>query len=217
MARTTTAPPALSLPARATPRPRMRPRMAIVGVAIVVLFALLGLAVFAASGRHRAVLVLARTVPAGAVVTAGDLQVEQLSGAVSTAALPASAEASLLGERATTTLLAGSTLVAGAVARTPLVAPGDTVVAVALGTSVPAPTGMTTGSRVSVVALGTASTAAHLPSPGSVVASGTVVGIDATTTSAATSEIVSLAVPSTEAPLVALAAANGGVGLVLGS
>jgi hypothetical protein len=191
--------------------------MAIVGVAIVVLFALLGLAVFAASGRHRAVLVLARTVPAGAVVTAGDLQVEQLSGAVSTAALPASAEASLLGERATTTLLAGSTLVAGAVARTPLVAPGDTVVAVALGTSVPAPTGMTTGSRVSVVALGTASTAAHLPSPGSVVASGTVVGIDATTTSAATSEIVSLAVPSTEAPLVALAAANGGVGLVLGS
>jgi len=217
MARTTAAPRALTLPARATPRPRVRPRMAIVGVAIVVVFALLGLLVFAASGRHRAVLVLARTVPAGAVLTAGDLRVEQLSGAVSTAALPASAEASLLGERATTTLLAGSTLVAGAAARTPLVAPGETVVAVALGTSVPAPTGMTTGSTVSVVALGASNSGAHLPSPGSLLATGTVVGIDATTTSAATSEVVSLAVPANQAPLVALAAANGGVGLVLGS
>lgn len=112
-------------------RRERRPVMAALAVLLIAGCAAVSANLALAGRGGVAVLVLARDVPAGGVLTAADLKVAQLAGGGVTA-LSAASEGEVVGQTLTAGLPAGTLLVGGVLSRSPVPAPGDQLVAAAL-------------------------------------------------------------------------------------
>ena len=94
----------------ATPRGRRRPGLLVAGVAMVALGALAAIWLVSASGHRTQVVMLARNVPFGTVLTANDLTTTAVSVDSSVAVVPAADAAGLVGRTATAELMTGQLL-----------------------------------------------------------------------------------------------------------
>jgi hypothetical protein len=214
-----------------------RPVLAAAGVLIVVVCAAIGASVAGRSRGGTPYLAVARAVPAGTPIGQADLSVVDLDPASGLVGIPASAEAGVLGERATTSLAPGTLLVAADVTAAPPVPKGDAVVGASLAPD-QLPSEVQPGDPVLVVlttssglaGAGVAPAPASGPVPGQggvtrsagqpgaagdVIATGTVIDVAATGSvaspggSASSVTIVSLAVPvAVAAEVTAASAAN---------
>ena len=208
---------------RASPgRRRRHLPLAVVGVLVVVGCALAFADVSLRSGHGAEVLVVAEPVPAGQVLTGGDLRAVKLSAPSGVASVPAGEEQAVLGQPAAVPLAPGSVLTRAEVGSGALVGAGSDVVAAALkaGAYPPdlapgdkvqvVPVSSATGSSVSgsSSATGSAGPTAQGPLPATVLA---VQGPSATSGSPA---VVSLVVARSDAAEVASLAAAGEVALV---
>jgi hypothetical protein len=190
---------------------RARNRTGAVLGAMLVAVCSFGIAAWANSVRHRAqVLVIAQVVPAGSTIEAGDLTVAGISAGPQVSAIPASAEASVLGKVATVPLARGSLLERSEVGSGPAIPAGSSVVGLDLkdGTF---PAGLPAGAQVEVVAT---------PSQTGSSTGGAVLAENATVLSLAVDpsgagDLVSVVVPVGEAASVAAAGASGNVSLVM--
>src|SRR5450759_1649299 len=108
--------PALRAPIVVAPRGRRRPGLITAGVALAMLGALLGVRLVATAGDRTGVVVLARDVPYGSVLTAEDLRVTQVSVDPTVATVPAERAPSVVGMTAAADLVAGSLLARAQVA-----------------------------------------------------------------------------------------------------
>lgn len=108
--------PALRAPIVVAPRGRRRPGLITAGVALAMLGALLGVRLVATAGDRTGVVVLARDVPYGSVLTAEDLRVTQVSVDPTVATVPADHTSSVVGMTAAADLVAGSLLAPAQVA-----------------------------------------------------------------------------------------------------
>ena len=207
----------------APPPARRRPALVVLALLLVVAGALGTASAVSRAGHRVSVLALAREVPEGAQLTAADLTTVDVASS-GLASIPASAAASVIGERATVPLLAGTLLTRSALATGPALAPGEEVVGVALRSGQLPAEGLSVGDHVSVVltaAPGQAAPSGSASSPG---AAGSVLVPDAIVYAAATpgpsagsnaAEVVSLAVADTVAGTLAAAGVAGQVALVL--
>jgi hypothetical protein len=197
-----------------TRRPRSLPRVA-VGVLLVVGCALTFAVASARLGDRRAVLVVARTVPAGQVLDAGDLAVARVSVDPALRPLPSSARPEVVGRPAAVPLLAGTLLTAAALGPPSTLRPGEALVGVALKPG-QFPPGLAAGARVLVAETGpdpdAAAPAGGGPPP---TVAATVVGVaDPAAEVAEGDTVVALVLPAGGAPRVAAAGAAGRVVLV---
>lgn len=123
-------------------------------VAVLVTCAALFAFAYTQAGRHVAVLVVARAVPPGAVVTRDDLTTASISATGRLSAIPARDAASIVGRHAAVGLVAGELLTYGAVASGGGIPAGDAVVGVAARPSQLPAEGVSAGEAVDVVLTG---------------------------------------------------------------
>ena len=129
------------------------------------------------SDRH-AVLMIAEPVPAGAVITAEDLGIIEVSGV--TGAIPSAESGSVVGSTAAVGLVDGQILTRDMVSTDPLPGPGERVVGLQLDAT-RAPAGLTPGDAVVVLAVppaGDPSTPEDLDDPTVLAAKATVASAD---------------------------------------
>jgi hypothetical protein len=138
---------------RLSPQRRRRswPRVASGGVIVAgCVFGFLAAASALAGGRAVQVLAVARAVPAGAVLTAGDLTVVQLRPAAGVATVPASRRGELAGQPAAVPLAAGQLLAPGDLGPGRFPPAGKAVVALPLAAGA-WPPALQPGARVAVL------------------------------------------------------------------
>lgn len=183
-----------------------------VGVVLVVVGALASAALRSSAAERIPVLVVARPVLAGAVVTDADLREVELSPVAGVATVPASERGQIVGRRAAAPLSEGTVLSEGQLASGARLAAGEALVPLSLAHGrVPAEVGP--GDRVAVMAAGAMGALPDDGSAGSgVLAEGRVLSVRADATDAT---VVSLVVAEESAAVVMSAAGTGGVGLVL--
>jgi hypothetical protein len=182
------------------------------GGALLVLLCGVSSAALVMSGDDRLrVLALARDVPAGHVLTAGDLRVAELGGS-GLSALSADGAPNVVGQTVTATLLAGTLLNDSMLTPTPLPGTGLQLVAVAVKPG-GAPAEAVPGRDVSVLRVTTAGNAAAGATATVLVPRARVVSVRTDATSGAV--ILSLQVPQTNALAVAQASASGAVAVTL--
>lgn len=114
------------------PRRRVRRGWVAAGVLLIVLSALGSATLFRALGPAQEHLAVAREVPAGAQVTAGDLSVVRFSSTPGLATVPAADADQVVGRYAAVTLTAGSLLSPQQLTERPVPGPGEHLVAVRL-------------------------------------------------------------------------------------
>jgi Flp pilus assembly protein CpaB len=125
------------------------------GVTLVVLCGALGATVFASSSHRVSVVIAARDLPAGTVLTPGDLAVGSLPAADNITAMSASGATVLVGQQLAVPVSRGQLMVRAMVAATPPLAAGSQVVGVLLkGDQVPS-VPIVVGDVVQVVAVST--------------------------------------------------------------
>jgi hypothetical protein len=188
-------------------------------VAVGVLMAFAGALVFAmaylSAGRGRAVLAVARAVPAGAAITDADLRETRVSGGEGLRPVASSERSAVVGKVATVALAPGTLLARSQFGSGVSLAPGQAVVGVALKAG-QLPPGLRPGDPVMVVDTGIGR-AGPGPSEARVsvlVPAATVFAVPAASDPTALT-VVSLAVPALDAPRIAAAAAAERVSLVL--
>ena len=163
------------------------------------------------------VLAIARAVPVGQVLQAGDLEVVRVSPSSGLDPVPASAEAGLLGRPAAVALVTGTLLTPADLGTPPPRAAGSDVVALALKAGAYPPS-LGPGARVEVVPVtggpGTISGSAAPLSGQLNPVKAVVVGIDAAPAGSSADEVVSLQVAPSDAAGVASLAAAGQAALV---
>jgi hypothetical protein len=165
------------------------------------------------SGRQP-VLALTRNVPAGHVLSSGDLRSVDVSAGASLALIPASSESTVLGRPVALPLAAGALLTTTEIGTGRIPPPGWAVVGVALKAG-QYPPELAPGDRVLMVtASGTGASGAGAvgttpPTPA------TVVGVQAAPVDSQAAAVVSLQVSEADAQSVAIAAGNGAVSIVL--
>lgn len=209
---------------RVAPAPtRRRPALVVLAVLLIVAGALGTASAVNRAGHRVAVLVLARDVPEGAAITAADLSTVDVS-ASGLSDIPATAASTVVGERASVPMVAGTLLTRQALQAGPALGPGEEVVGLALRAGQLPAEGLLVGDHVSVVltsAPGQAAPAgpgASAGAPGSVLVADAVVYATAApgpASGSSAAEIVSLAVPSALAGTLASFAVAGQVALVL--
>jgi len=214
-ARPTTSPALPPLPPLGERVPRMRrqrrPALAAGGALLVLLCGVSSAALVMSGDDRLRVLALARDVPAGHVLAAGDLRVAELGGS-GLSALSADGAPNVVGQMLTATLPAGTLLNDSMLTPTPLPATGLQLVAVAVKPG-GAPTEAVPGRDVSVLRVGTAANAAAGATPTVLVPRARVVSVWTDATSGAV--ILSLQVPQANALAVAQASASGAVAVTL--
>ena len=196
--------------ARITPRPwRPRPSLLVVGLVLVLASVVgVGALIHSVSGEH-GILVMSQTVQAGQVITAGDLEVVNVSEDMGgLTVIDSSEEDAVVGRPAATTLYSGTPLVVAELGSVQLPS-GDSVMAVnaKLGSYTPS---IAAGDEVEVIDVQTASAATSSPAPlaiGPVDAA--VVAVDDV------DGVISLQLPTDEATTLAAAAASGNLVLLL--
>ncbi|WP_239312311.1 SAF domain-containing protein [Frankia sp. Cj3] len=137
--------------ARLTGGPRRRRRLPylLLGVVLVVGCATAGLLAGARVGSRTAVLVLARPVTVGHVLSAADVREARIS-ADGLDTIPAGSKDTVLGKPVAYSLPAGTVLSRAAVGAAQVPPPGEAIAAVALKAG-QFPTGLSAGSRVAVI------------------------------------------------------------------
>jgi hypothetical protein len=191
--------------------------MALVGVAAVVLGALLALALYTSVDRRQAVLAVRRPVAAGQVIAPEDLRQVRVSTADGITPVPVSRSATVVGKSAAVALVPGTLITSDHVGAPSSLQAGQAIVGVALKAG-QAPAALPAGTRVQVITTvkgGGADQARPvvLTSSAVVAPPAAAHGAQAKPTTSATT-VVSLIVPANEAPAVAAAAADGQVSLV---
>ncbi|MER5639425.1 SAF domain-containing protein [Kitasatospora sp. NPDC002227] len=143
--------PAPHAPSRALRARRRRPAVLAMAVALISAGGLGGAVLYNSTGQRIAVLALARDVPTGQAITAGDLVVARIAGDPALHPLDARDSGRAIGLRATTDLHRGSLLVNSDLSAAPLVGPGQLTVGLAAkGSQLPA-TRLAAGIRVVIV------------------------------------------------------------------
>lgn len=113
-------------------RSRRNPRLMVLGIVAALGGSVVGAWMLTTISQTAPVLVVARPVPAGAVITAQDLTTAQLPADPVIAAIPATDRQTVLGQRAATNLVAGAVLAPGSTTADPVPAPQMSVVGVSL-------------------------------------------------------------------------------------
>ena len=194
--------------------------MALFGAGAVVAGALLFLVLYSSMNDRRAVLVVARSVPAGQLISAADLAVVRISPSDGVASMAASSAPDVVGKTAAVGLVPGALLAPSQVGAVSTLQADQAVVGLALKAG-QAPPSLRPGARVEVVdtVAGTAGEPARpmVLSTTAVVSCAIKDGASTCGTASATSGItvVSLTLPVGEAPVVAAAAADGRLSLVV--
>ena len=187
--------------------------MALVGVAAVVLGALLFLALYTSVDQRRSVLAVAQPVAAGEVITAADLRVVRVSASEGVASVPASRSGDVVGKTAAVALVPGALLAPAQVGVASTLQPGQAVVGIALKPG-QAPASLRAGTRVEVIDT-VKGPSGHQPRP-VVLSTNAVVSSSARGDSSSSgTTLVSLTLPASEAPAVAAAAMDGQLSLVV--
>jgi hypothetical protein len=202
--------PRARVPTRIAPRPwRPRPSLLVVGLVLVLASVVgVGALIHSVSGEH-GILVMSQTVPAGQVISAGDLEVVNVSEDMGgLTVIDSSEEDAVVGRPAATTLYGGMPLVVAELGPVQLPT-GESVMAVnaKLGSYPPS---IAAGDRVEVIDDQTASTSTSSAAPvvtGPV--SAAVVAVDDE------DGVISLQLPSDQATTLAPAAASGNLVLLL--
>ncbi|QMU68870.1 SAF domain-containing protein [Streptacidiphilus sp. P02-A3a] len=220
---TTTLPPlpgAATASAPAPPRaPRARrrsPAVLALAVALVATGGLGGAVLYNATGQRSAVLALAQNVPAGQTISAGDLVVAHISLDPSLQPVGAASLENVVGMRATADLMRGQFLTATDVTHSSLVQAGEQVVGLPTkDTQLPA-VALQPGDKIMVVATGSGSGSSDsggttLPAVGTQTAA-TVISIGDQDSDGTT--VVDVALPQSQASLLAVLAASGGFTVV---
>lgn len=127
--------------------------MALVGLACVVVGAVVFLAAHVGLDRREPVLVVTRPVASGQVIAADDLAVAQVSLSSGVRSVPASRRAQVVGKTATVGLVPGAVLAPAQLGASSALEAGQAVVGVALKAG-QAPRGLRAGTRVQVVDTG---------------------------------------------------------------
>jgi pilus assembly protein CpaB len=195
-----------------------RPWQIGLGVALVLVCAAVAGAVFQSSAKRVAVVIAAKNLPAGTVLTAGDLATADVPASGHITAMSAAGSAALIGEQLDTAVYAGEVMVKQMLAAAPQLAPGEQVVGMMLkGDQMPS-VPLVAGDTVQVIAV---------PQPGqgstvggtigsTLVASATVFAVGPAPANQTQYEAsVSLEVPGADAATVTAYAAADQIGLSL--
>ena len=199
---------------RSTSRRHRQLPLVVVGVLLVIGFALAFADASLHLGSREQVLVVAQPLAAGQVLTSGDLRAVRVSTGAGVQVVPAAEESSVVGRRVAVPLVAGAVLTSSELGSAPPVGSGSDVVAVGLKAG-GYPPDLAPGDRVQVVPVTSASSgssAANVTS-GSPVAA-TVLAVDAAPAGSGSPTMFSLQVSSTDADEVAALAAAGQASLV---
>ncbi|MFF4649260.1 SAF domain-containing protein [Streptomyces sp. NPDC001380] len=201
--------PAAVAPPRALRARRRRPAVLALSVALVAAGGLGGAALYTATGERVSVLALARDVPAGQQLTAGDLTVARIAGDPALRPLDGADLDRAVGMRATNDLKRGSLLTKADVTDQAVVQAGQQIVGVAAKhTQLPA-TALKPGRRVLVVSTPDADRSGSASSPAArpQTLSATVVTVGGTDTDGTT--VVDMAVDASDGPRLAEIVASG--------
>jgi hypothetical protein len=190
-------------------------RWIVAGVLLVVGSALVFATVWARAGSGTRVLVLARSVDAGHVLTSTDLREVRVSSGDGVATVPASSEGSVVGRTVAVPLAEGSLLNSNALGSGRALHSGEAVVGLALKPGM-FPPGVAAGDHVRVVDTTSASGTSGTPRSAAGGATGVVLAIQSNTAAAGDgSAVVSLQLDDGAADSVAQLASAGHASLVL--
>ena len=182
-----------------------------VGVVLVVVGALGAAALRSKAGERIPVLVVARPVTAGSVITDADLREAELSPVSGVATVLAAERENIVGRRAAAPLSEGTVLSESQLASGARLASGEALVPLSLARGrVPVEVGP--GDRVAVMVSGATTAQIEGSSGSGVLAEGRVLSVRS---DAADATVVSLVVDEKAAAVVMAAAGGGGIGLVL--
>lgn len=197
-----------------TSRRRRQLPLVVVGVLLVIGFALAFADASLHLGSREQVLVVAQPLTAGQVLTSGDLRAVRVSTGSGLAVVPVAEESSVVGRHVAVPLVAGALLTSSEVGSAPAVGSGFDVVAVGLKPG-GYPPGLAPGDRVQVVPVTSASSGSGAGSvtSGSPVAA-TVLAVDAAPAGSGSPTVFSLQVSTGDADEVAALAAAGQASLV---
>jgi hypothetical protein len=202
------------LRAGAAPRQRNVPWM-VLGVILVVGGALLFAALAASLSGRQSVLAMARSVPAGQVVTEADLAEVRMASDGGLRAIAAADRHTVVGQTAALDLIEGTLVTRDHLGAGSGPGPGKAVIGVALEPGQVPSSELAPGDRVQVLDTGTAPVAGQRSQP-RVLAGARVSEVEWVDTGASSGEaVVSLVVEEVEAPAIAAAAADDRVILVL--
>ena len=188
--------------------------LVVVGVLLVIGFALAFADASLHLGSREQVLVVAQPLAAGQVLTSGDLRVARVSTGAGLQVVPVADESSVVGRHVAVPLVAGALLTSSEVGAPPAVGSGSDVVAVGLKPG-GYPPDLAPGDRVQVVPVTSASSGSGAGSvtSGSPVAA-TVLAVDAAPAGSGSPTVFSLQVSRGDADEVAALAAAGQASLV---
>jgi pilus assembly protein CpaB len=195
-----------------------RPWQIGLGVALVLVCAAVTGAVFQSSAKRVSVVVAAKNLPAGTVITPGDLATAQIPASGHITAMSATGSSVLVGQQLDTAVYAGEVMVRQMLSARPQLAPGEQVVGLLLkGDQMPS-VALVAGDVVQVVAVpqsGQASTVGATIGS-TLVGSATVYAVGPAPPNQTQYEAsVSIIVPSTDAATVTAYAAADQIGLSL--
>lgn len=202
------------LRAGAAPRQRNVPWM-VLGMILVVGGALLFAALAASLSGRQSVLAMARSVPAGQVVTEADLAEVRMASDGGLRAIAAADRHTVVGQTAALDLIEGTLVTRDHLGAGSGPGPGKAVIGVALKPGQVPSSELAPGDRVQVLDTGTAPVAGERSQPRAL-AGARVSEVERVDTGASSGEVVvSLVVEEVEAPAIAAAAADDRVILVL--
>jgi len=135
-------------------RPRRRPALAVGSLALVVACVAIFASAYLKAGNQTAVLVVARTVPAGQVVTVGDLTTVRLSTGAGLSTIAAGDVTGAIGRRAAEQLDPGALLTPSDLVASYAPPAGDSIVGVALKEGQLPASGLVDGETVDVILTG---------------------------------------------------------------
>ena len=197
---------------------RRRPVRALVLVVVAVAFASAFAFMLVKAGDRQPVLAMARTVPAGAVITPADITVVNISTEQPLLPIPANARGQVVGATANSTLVAGTLVTKAHLGERLVPGPSESVVGILLKGVRVAPSSLRAGDRVQVVQTSTPTDRADAPGEapplGTVMAAGRVLSVTDRSDSSGSVELA-VAVDAGLAPSVAGAAAADRVNVVL--
>ena len=119
-------------PSRLNAGRRRRPAVWIAGVALIAVGAAVATSAALSAGAKHDVLALARSVPAGRLLTAADVRTVRVAADSSVATVPAADESSVVGQRTAVDLVANSLLTNAALGGAAVPAKGQALLGVAL-------------------------------------------------------------------------------------
>lgn len=191
--------------------------MAIVGVAAVVVGAMIALVLYSGLDRRQTVLAVGRSVPAGGVITAEDLYQVKVAPAKGITPMPVSRAGEVVGQTAAVGLVQGTLLVKEQLGSPSTLQAGQAVVGLALKPG-QAPATLRPGTRVEVIDTVKPTNAGDQPRPVVLTASAVVAPLEGAAQAKPSANgitLVSLTMPAADAPAVAAAAMDGRVSLVV--